>query len=185
MLMAPSLVPPTPSFYNSFHNFNCYWNMNHPTSSTDKLLPQILEESKNYNETNDVDIEDKDEDVKEEEEPFVKTWNMRPRKLDKEQKIKNDLVNANKSRRRVTRGQGRPKVQGLVLREKAVVAPNMNVEVVSKMSVFSITLKAKEIEKDFICMTRAMPPKKPMKRPKRVQKQLDACFPGLYLSCVP
>ncbi|OIW02343.1 hypothetical protein TanjilG_11237 [Lupinus angustifolius] len=46
---------------------------------------------------------------------------------------------------------------------------------------FSLTLTKKEIEEDFLAMTGHKPPKKPLKRPKAVQKQMDDLYPGSWL----
>ncbi|XP_010254097.1 PREDICTED: uncharacterized protein LOC104595181 [Nelumbo nucifera] len=47
---------------------------------------------------------------------------------------------------------------------------------------FSISLSREEIEEDFLTMTRTRPPRRPKKRPKIIQNQLDANFPGLWLT---
>ncbi|GAA0162628.1 hypothetical protein LIER_18673 [Lithospermum erythrorhizon] len=47
---------------------------------------------------------------------------------------------------------------------------------------FSVSLTRREIEEDFIAMVRHRPPRRPMKRPKYIQKQLDTLFPGVSLS---
>ncbi|KAJ1697455.1 hypothetical protein LUZ63_005967 [Rhynchospora breviuscula] len=47
---------------------------------------------------------------------------------------------------------------------------------------FSVSLSSKEIEEDFLLMNGKKPLKRPKKRPKHVQKQLDALFPGMWLS---
>ncbi|XP_058088455.1 uncharacterized protein LOC131235336 [Magnolia sinica] len=47
---------------------------------------------------------------------------------------------------------------------------------------FSISLSRKEIEEDFMAITGSKPPRRPKKRPKNIQKILDANFPGLLLS---
>ncbi|GAB4853569.1 hypothetical protein Ancab_017760 [Ancistrocladus abbreviatus] len=46
---------------------------------------------------------------------------------------------------------------------------------------FSVPLSRQEVEEDFMEMLGKRPPRKPRKRPKYVQKQLDALFPGLWL----
>lgn len=46
---------------------------------------------------------------------------------------------------------------------------------------FWIALSREEIEEDIFVMTGSRPARRPRKRPKNVQKQLDACFPGLWL----
>ncbi|XP_058088174.1 uncharacterized protein LOC131235081 isoform X2 [Magnolia sinica] len=47
---------------------------------------------------------------------------------------------------------------------------------------FSISLSRKEIEDDFLAITGLKPPRRPKKRPKNIQKILDANFPCLLLS---
>ncbi|KAJ3697876.1 hypothetical protein LUZ61_001581 [Rhynchospora tenuis] len=47
---------------------------------------------------------------------------------------------------------------------------------------FSVSLSSKEIEEDFLLMNGKKPLKRPKKRPKHVQKELDALFPGMWLS---
>ncbi|XP_027362735.1 uncharacterized protein LOC113870341 [Abrus precatorius] len=47
---------------------------------------------------------------------------------------------------------------------------------------FSVQLTKKEIEEDFIKLLGQKPPRRPIKRPKFVQKQLDTLFPGLWLT---
>ncbi|KAL8137622.1 hypothetical protein V2J09_003623 [Rumex salicifolius] len=47
---------------------------------------------------------------------------------------------------------------------------------------FSVPLSKHEIEEDFIAITGVRPPRKPKKRSRNVQKQLDTLFPGLWLS---
>ncbi|XVF44187.1 hypothetical protein PTKIN_Ptkin02bG0101000 [Pterospermum kingtungense] len=47
---------------------------------------------------------------------------------------------------------------------------------------FSVPLSKKEIEEDFMVMTGHRPLRRPKKRPRYVQKQLDSLFPGLWLT---
>ncbi|KAK2633701.1 hypothetical protein Ddye_029996 [Dipteronia dyeriana] len=47
---------------------------------------------------------------------------------------------------------------------------------------FSIALSKKEIEEDFLELVNHRPPRRPKKRPRIVQKQLDTLFPGLWLT---
>ncbi|KAG4918739.1 hypothetical protein HKD37_20G056777 [Glycine soja] len=47
---------------------------------------------------------------------------------------------------------------------------------------FSLTLAKKEIEEDFMRIVGHRPPRRPKKRPRNVQKQLDTLFPGQWLS---
>lgn len=47
---------------------------------------------------------------------------------------------------------------------------------------FSIALSREEIEEDFLMTKGAKPPRRPKKRAKYVQRQLDALFPGILLA---
>ncbi|KAL3512236.1 hypothetical protein ACH5RR_024953 [Cinchona calisaya] len=47
---------------------------------------------------------------------------------------------------------------------------------------FSLTLSKEEIETDFLLMTGAKPPRRPKKRTRALQKQVDGLFPGAWLS---
>ncbi|KAI3730593.1 hypothetical protein L1987_61764 [Smallanthus sonchifolius] len=47
---------------------------------------------------------------------------------------------------------------------------------------FSVSLSRHELEEDFMAMAGRRLPRKPKKRPRIVQKQLDTLFPGLWLS---
>ncbi|KAL9249343.1 hypothetical protein AKJ16_DCAP00834 [Drosera capensis] len=47
---------------------------------------------------------------------------------------------------------------------------------------FSVALTRQEVEDDFMEIVGKRPPRKPKKRPRYVQKELDTLFPGLWLS---
>lgn len=47
---------------------------------------------------------------------------------------------------------------------------------------FSVALSRREVEDDFMTLTGRRLPRKPKKRPRAVQKQLDTLFPGLWLT---
>ncbi|PHT81511.1 hypothetical protein T459_14526 [Capsicum annuum] len=47
---------------------------------------------------------------------------------------------------------------------------------------YSVTLSRREIEEDFMAMIQHRPPRRPKKRAKLVQKNLDTLFPGLWLT---
>ncbi|KAK9223218.1 hypothetical protein WN944_011660 [Citrus x changshan-huyou] len=47
---------------------------------------------------------------------------------------------------------------------------------------FAVSLMRKEIEEDFMEMVGHRPPRRPKKRPRIVQKQMDSLFPGLWLT---
>ncbi|KAL5794988.1 hypothetical protein ACOSP7_003582 [Xanthoceras sorbifolium] len=110
--------------------------------------------------------------VEEAEGSLLKTWNLRPRKP---MTINN---NGNASGGAATleiRAPQDPKLGG-----KAPAAKNEKEE----KKKFSIVLTKEEIEEDFLAMTGGKPSKRPQKRTKSVQKQLDYTFPGLWLSSI-
>ncbi|XP_055805333.1 uncharacterized protein LOC129874125 [Solanum dulcamara] len=47
---------------------------------------------------------------------------------------------------------------------------------------FSVSLNRREIEEDFMAMVGHRPPRRPKKRAKLIQKNLDTLFPGLWLT---
>ncbi|KAK7390879.1 hypothetical protein VNO78_19039 [Psophocarpus tetragonolobus] len=47
---------------------------------------------------------------------------------------------------------------------------------------FSLPLSKKEVEEDFLKILGHRPPRRPKRRPRNTQKQLDTLFPGLWLS---
>ncbi|XP_024988236.1 uncharacterized protein LOC112523038 isoform X2 [Cynara cardunculus var. scolymus] len=53
---------------------------------------------------------------------------------------------------------------------------------VSARAKFSVPLSRREMEKDFEDMGERRLPRKPKKRPKSLQNQLDTLFPGLWLT---
>ncbi|KAL5815569.1 hypothetical protein ACOSQ4_026210 [Xanthoceras sorbifolium] len=46
----------------------------------------------------------------------------------------------------------------------------------------SVSLLKEEVEEDFMAMVGTRPPRRPKKRPRVVQKQLNSLFPGLWLT---
>ncbi|KAK1552792.1 hypothetical protein Q3G72_023552 [Acer saccharum] len=55
-------------------------------------------------------------------------------------------------------------------------------EVKKERPKFSMALSKKEIEEDFMELVNHRPPRRPKKRPRIVQRQLDTLFPGLWLT---
>lgn len=53
---------------------------------------------------------------------------------------------------------------------------------IRKREKFSVALSKREIEEDFLAFTGHKPPRRPKKRAKIVQRQLDTLFPGLWLT---
>ncbi|KAK7271234.1 hypothetical protein RJT34_26964 [Clitoria ternatea] len=57
-----------------------------------------------------------------------------------------------------------------------------NVAVVNERPKFSVSLSKQEVEQDFWAFLGTRPPRRPKKRPRIVQRQLNTLFPGLWLS---
>uniref|UniRef100_A0A5B6Z1H5 Uncharacterized protein n=1 Tax=Davidia involucrata TaxID=16924 RepID=A0A5B6Z1H5_DAVIN len=139
------------------------------------------------NKPDDVQDEGKTSSVGEEVEDLVaKTWNLRPRRP---------------MRKQSSASGGTPKVGGALLQEnKAQLpqattnraesirlrsGPEANVaENKEKKQKFSISLSREEIEEDIFVMTGSKPARRPKKRAKAIQKQLDYAFPGLWLASI-
>ncbi|CAL0314000.1 unnamed protein product [Lupinus luteus] len=66
----------------------------------------------------------------------------------------------------------------------AVKLPKLrsNCEKTKQREKFSVQLSKKEIEEDFAAMVGRRPPRRPIKRPRDVQRQMDTLFPGLWLT---
>nr|KYP69713.1 hypothetical protein KK1_008914 [Cajanus cajan] len=47
---------------------------------------------------------------------------------------------------------------------------------------FSVSLSKEEVEQDFWALVGTRPPRRPRKRPRIVQRQLNTLFPGLWLA---
>lgn len=72
-----------------------------------------------------------------------------------------------------------PKLRGDVTAAVAADSPTGEKRERAK---FSVSLSRREIEDDFVNLTGHRPPRRPKKRPKIVQKQLDTLFPGLWMT---
>lgn len=103
------------------------------------------------------------------EEP--KTWNLRPRRAGKK------VMNAD------NRGTMKIQENRTRVRTDAISGSSVGEKKETKQK-FSVSLSREEIEEDFLLMTGSKPPRKPKRRTKTVQKQLDSVFPGLWLSSV-
>lgn len=133
--------------------------------AADKMKDVLLGNSK------DVEEEEKDEEG-------VKPWNRRTRR--EEFKAR---VGARGSGKGLKIEEKKPNYSSSIRGNdngKTAAAKLMNLRSNSGKTVpklkFSVELTKKEIEEDFIAMTGRKPPKKPMKRPKAVQKQVDVSF---------
>lgn len=118
----------------------------------------------------------------EDEESMPKIWNLRPRRPPMNHKQFNG---------------GLPKIGSSSLPENKtsqITNPNKDASEVknndhgnigtSKKQKLSISLSRHEIEEDIFVMTGSKPSRRPKKRPRTVQRQLDTLFPGLWLGSI-
>lgn len=115
-----------------------------------------------------------------------KTWNLRPRRLITKVN-NNNIVNVNGGGGALKIGGGaaleiKPPEKKDADQDKER-EKEKETEKKEKMK-FSISLKKEEIEDDFFAMTGTKPSRRPKKRAKNVQKQLDYVFPGLWLASI-
>ncbi|XP_002511612.3 putative uncharacterized protein DDB_G0285119 [Ricinus communis] len=130
------------------------------------------------------------------EETLTKTWNLRPRKTMTNTPPVNNNNNNNNGN-----GGGVLKIGAAASQEIKSQEPsrieltrpqrNGNSNATSKKEKqkekkvkFSISLTKEEIEEDVYALTGSKPARRPKKRAKHVQKQLDYLFPGLWLASV-
>ncbi|KAI4354726.1 hypothetical protein L6164_003572 [Bauhinia variegata] len=118
-----------------------------------------------------VEPVDENQCAVDDDEPMAKPWNLRPRRAATKPANASGCPPENKPR-----PQSQPKLAA------ARAAPAEKVS--QKKQRFSISLSKEEIEEDFLAMTGSRPPKKPKRRARIVQKQLDETFPGLWLTDV-
>ncbi|KAJ0914200.1 hypothetical protein HanPSC8_Chr06g0235901 [Helianthus annuus] len=117
----------------------------------------------------------------EEEESAPKIWNLRPRRAPMNHK----------------QFTGSPKIGSSPLPENRYLHGSSsfkealdskyidhNILSTSKKIKFSISLSRDEIEEDIFSLTGLKPSRRPKKRPRTVQKQLDTLFPGLWLGSI-
>lgn len=116
-------------------------------------------------------------DTEEEEEDEVgRPWNLRPRK------VQETLVDVAVSQNRGDNNANTKAPKSTRLREM-VESRGSNGDKKEKNK-FWVTLSREEIEEDIFIMTGSRPARRPRKRPKNVQKQLDVryfCSPAFFL----
>ncbi|CAO2171065.1 unnamed protein product [Urochloa humidicola] len=87
-----------------------------------------------------------------------------------------------RTRRSATAAPVRPSIPEGGEDEEAVPAPPPAAE--AKKRGFSIALSKDEIAEDFVAIRGSRPPRRPKKRSRTVQRQLDLLYPGLCLADV-
>ncbi|KAL2996181.1 hypothetical protein AAZX31_10G259000 [Glycine max] len=141
-------------------------------TEADKMKDAILgKEVSEYN-NDDVEMNDAPPQPEEEAPPpvsGVRTWNLRTRRA--------PAAGGKGVRIDERRGGG-----GSPLRMKSPKLRGSPEKEERRAVKFSLMLAKKEIEEDFMRMVGHRPPRRPKKRPRNVQKQLDTLFPGQWLS---
>ncbi|XP_007052276.2 PREDICTED: uncharacterized protein LOC18614448 [Theobroma cacao] len=125
-----------------------------------------------------ADAGDQNLDAEYVEELVPKTWNLRPRKPITKPRNQNGAaprIGASAHENKIHRPES--------TRSRNVTEPKA-AEKKEKKKKFSISLSREEIDDDIFAMTGSKPSRRPKKRAKNVQKQLDCVFPGLWLSSI-
>ncbi|XP_024962281.1 uncharacterized protein LOC112502561 [Cynara cardunculus var. scolymus] len=118
-----------------------------------------------------------------EDELSPKTWNLRPRR---------PPVNHKQSSTGGLPKIGTSRLQEIKTSHETVInkqLPELNTNNntgmrKSKKQKFSIPLSRGEIEEDVFLLTGSKPSRRPKKRPRAIQRQLDNLFPGLWLDSI-
>ncbi|KAJ0054735.1 hypothetical protein Pint_00126 [Pistacia integerrima] len=123
------------------------------------------------------------------EESVPKTWNLRPRRVIT--KVNNNAIGgASKiGGAAVPDNKAQPPTRPELTRNRNIVTteakvPEKKEKEKEKKQKFSISLTKEEIEDDFLILTGSKPARRPKKRAKNVQRQLDFVFPGLWLASI-
>ncbi|KAL4360791.1 hypothetical protein GQ457_04G039450 [Hibiscus cannabinus] len=124
------------------------------------------------------DVADQSLTAEDIEELVPKTWNLRPRKPISKP------TNYNGSATKI----GGSAQENRTHRSEATRSRNITepkpAEKKAKKQKFSISLSREEIDEDIFAMTGSKASRRPKKRAKNVQKQLDCLFPGLWLASI-
>ncbi|XVF33589.1 hypothetical protein REPUB_Repub17cG0181200 [Reevesia pubescens] len=148
-----------------------------PSDGRSKIYIRLR--TKNQKSVEEVtDVGDQNLDVEDVEELVPKTWNLRPRKPIFKPPYHNGGVpkigasaHENKTHRpETTRSRNVTELKAAEKKEKKTK--------------FSISLTREEIDDDIFAMTGSKASRRPKKRAKNVQKQLDCVFPGLWLASI-
>ncbi|KAK8693397.1 hypothetical protein V6N13_070981 [Hibiscus sabdariffa] len=125
-----------------------------------------------------LDVADQSLTAEDIEELVPKTWNLRPRKPISKP------TNYNGSAAKI----GGSAQENRTHRSEATRSRNITepkpAEKKAKKQKFSISLSREEIDEDIFAMTGSKASRRPKKRAKNVQKQLDCLFPGLWLASI-
>ncbi|KAL8555814.1 hypothetical protein ACS0TY_003575 [Phlomoides rotata] len=110
----------------------------------------------------------------------TKTWNLRPRRpIHKSLNVNGGTLKNNGSAI-PERSKAQSPMRNLNNRSGENDGNSGGNGVKKKLSI-SISLTKEEIEEDIFALTGSKPARRPKKRAKNIQKQVDNCFPGLWL----
>ncbi|OMP00696.1 hypothetical protein COLO4_12433 [Corchorus olitorius] len=127
-----------------------------------------------------ADIGDQSLNAEDVDELLPKTWNLRPRKPISKPPNQNGAapkIGASTPENKTHRPES--------TRSRNVTEPKpAEKKEKEKKQKFSISLSREEIDDDIYAMTGSKPSRRPKKRAKNVQKQVDSVFPGLWLASI-
>ncbi|WJZ82483.1 hypothetical protein VitviT2T_002240 [Vitis vinifera] len=126
-----------------------------------------------------VEREGGEVDEGEGEESVQKPWNLRPRKAVSKSPIEIGVAPKNGELQEAVPGVPHSENQPKSLRLRGFAESHSSEK--KEKRKFWISLSREEIEEDIFVMTGSKPARRPKKRAKNVQKQLDNVFPGLWL----
>lgn len=110
----------------------------------------------------------------------TKTWNLRPRKPIRKSLNVNGVTVKNNGPAMPERIKAQSPLRSLNNRSGENDGGNGGKKEKRKLSIF-VSLSKDEIEEDIFALTGSKPARRPKKRAKNVQKQVDTVFPGLWL----
>lgn len=142
-------------------------------SLLDKTQKQVLEKERG------VEVANDDEAVGEQA-LVQKPWNLRPRRCVSKGVVEIGGCSSKNGELPETVVQ---QSDGNVVKSMRLrgLVDTQDVEKKEKKPKLWISLSKEEIEEDIFAMTGSKPARRPKKRPRNVQKQLDSVFPGLWL----
>ncbi|GMY29971.1 DUF1639 family protein [Fagus crenata] len=135
----------------------------------------------------EAETEEAEVEAAEAEEAAQKPWNLRPRKAVQRSAMveigaENTTVTTVLAIPAAQQQSENPSWQAKSMRLRGMAAgESQSTEKKKEKSKFWIALSKEEIEEDVFIMTGSRPARRPRKRSKIVQKQLDSVFPGLWL----
>ncbi|CAA2984605.1 Hypothetical predicted protein [Olea europaea subsp. europaea] len=150
--------------------------MNKPEENPQVEAHRLLNDDQDAHEDGKINNDDDDE---------PKTWNLRPRKLTRKSLNVNGVAGKyNGSGMYDNKAQSPSRNFNNRSRESELLGGSTAEKKEKRKMKFSIELLKEDIEEDIFVMTGSKPARRPKKRTKTIQKQLDNLFPGLWLSSI-